>query len=444
LSSFYIIDYLKPRKITELDMKLKINKEYLDMVPPQTQEEYEELKKNIVENGQHVPICYNEEGEILDGHHRFKICNELGIIPKIEEKPRVFESKLYEKLFVIDMNLQRRQLIPYVRGILALKAKPIIEAIAKAKIDTARHRLASQNSDEPFGLRTDEEVGKRARLSRDTIRNIELIEKNGSKNQKMLLSQGKIQINPVASEIKKKIKLAKYEAKKGKQALTDLEIMEGVGWSIRPYDVWNFRLDERFGWKYPGNIPAEIVANTLYFFTKQGDLIIDPMAGGGVVGDVCKRMERKCKMFDINPIRKDIQKIDLAQGFPDMQADLVFWDPPYFKKFQQEYGPNSISSLSKTEYLRVFSRAAREIKADKVALLMSDYDDEYNGHPENNIFIDEYIELFKKHNWRVLRIIQCPLSTEQIAAPLIINYKENKKLGRISRNLIIFSKVKLK
>lgn len=60
-------------------------------------------------------------------------------------------------------------------------------------------------------------------------------------------------------------------------------------------------------------------------------------------------------------------------------ADLIFCDPPYYNKIREEYSPQSISSLSREEYLQVFQRVAdafarKAIK--KVALLLSNYDDE--------------------------------------------------------------------
>jgi hypothetical protein len=49
-----------------------------------TNDGFEELKKNIKENGQHVPIILRE-GKILDGRHRDKACKELGMQTKAEE-----------------------------------------------------------------------------------------------------------------------------------------------------------------------------------------------------------------------------------------------------------------------------------------------------------------------------------------------------------------------
>lgn len=49
------------------------------VMPELTPEEYNELKNDIQERGVMVPIEFDEAGNILDGYHRFKICQELGI-----------------------------------------------------------------------------------------------------------------------------------------------------------------------------------------------------------------------------------------------------------------------------------------------------------------------------------------------------------------------------
>jgi DNA methylase len=209
---------------------------------------------------------------------------------------------------------------------------------------------------------------------------------------------------------------------------------------IRPYSVWNFQLDTRFGEEYPGRIPAQLVFNTLYFFTKPGDLVVDPMAGGGVVGDVCKQFNRKCSMYDINPIRPDIQKWDVVrQGFPRVEAaDLIFWDPLYYKKKEKEYGPESISALAENEYLNVFRIASKQLQCKRLALLMSDYDDYDDSN--QSIFIWDYVEIFKNEGWKPLYHIHCPLSTEQIHGDAITKFREERKLWGLSRSLVIFER----
>jgi ParB-like chromosome segregation protein Spo0J len=64
------------------NLELKINPEYAKLVPALTEQEYNGLKRSIQNHGLHETIKVNKKDEILDGHHRFKICNELGRNPK--------------------------------------------------------------------------------------------------------------------------------------------------------------------------------------------------------------------------------------------------------------------------------------------------------------------------------------------------------------------------
>ena len=179
--------------VRKVSISLIINPEYADSVPSLTKEEYEALKQSIIEQGQHLPIIVNNNLVILDGHHRFKICQELELVPKYEIKE--FPTLSHEQLFVIDCNLQRRQLTPYTRGILALKSKPILEEIAKNN-SSANLKQNEDSSGKylPLG-RVNEQVGERARLSRDTIRKVEFIQDNATEEVKQKLCEGRTTIS---------------------------------------------------------------------------------------------------------------------------------------------------------------------------------------------------------------------------------------------------------
>ena len=89
-------------------VEIRINNKYASLVPELTREEYESLKESIKQNGLWVPLIVNQDGVLLDGHHRYKVCQELGIKPHYIVKE--FKGEFYEKLFVIDCNIKRRQL----------------------------------------------------------------------------------------------------------------------------------------------------------------------------------------------------------------------------------------------------------------------------------------------------------------------------------------------
>jgi hypothetical protein len=87
-----------------------INSKYSESIPSLSKE-YEALKDNISKRGLSYPIIINKEGCILDGHNRYKICNELGIEPITSVKE--FPNELSESEFVITVNLSRRKITRY-------------------------------------------------------------------------------------------------------------------------------------------------------------------------------------------------------------------------------------------------------------------------------------------------------------------------------------------
>lgn len=226
--------------------------------------------------------------------------------------------------------------------------------------------------------------------------------------------------------------------------ISDQELFRDI--DIRPYNVWSFERDKRFGIEHPGNIPAGIVFNTLYFYTEPGDLVVDPMAGGGTVADCCQEVKRKCLMYDVNPIRRDIKTHDIRNGIPDEahNAKLLFWDPPYYKKKLKEYGAQSISAMDRTQYLDTFTQVARnsyDAGIQSIALVMSDYISQNgNGDPSDNIFIWDYVEIFKRHGWNPINHIFCQLTTQQIEGRTVIKFTREKLFAVLSRSLVIFDR----
>ena len=79
------------------------------VMPPLSDEEYAELKSDIDARGVMVPIEFDEHGNVLDGHHRLMICNELGI----KDYPKVIRAGMTEsekRTHARKLNMARRQL----------------------------------------------------------------------------------------------------------------------------------------------------------------------------------------------------------------------------------------------------------------------------------------------------------------------------------------------
>lgn len=79
------------------------------LMPALTAEEYQSLKDDIKARGVQVPVEYDEQGNILDGHHRVQVCHELGITtwPRVV---RIGMSEDQKREHVLALNLNRRHL----------------------------------------------------------------------------------------------------------------------------------------------------------------------------------------------------------------------------------------------------------------------------------------------------------------------------------------------
>ncbi|HON82567.1 MAG TPA: DNA methyltransferase [Caldisericia bacterium] len=99
--------------------------------------------------------------------------------------------------------------------------------------------------------------------------------------------------------------------------------------------------------KYHGVTPAFVIWNLIQRYTKENDLVIDPMCGSGTTIDVCKEENLKVLGFDIVPYRNDIIQAD-ARNLPidDEIADLVFIDSPYSDNITYNKHPDNIGNIS--------------------------------------------------------------------------------------------------
>jgi ParB-like chromosome segregation protein Spo0J len=171
-------------------------------------EEFLELKKSIETEGQHYPIIVNEDLEVLDGHHRFRACTELGVEPDFEVKK--FDDKLLEKKFVIEANLRRRHLNNFQLVELAVPLLEIEKALAKKRQskggrDGRDMQLGVASGDAEFEpevkAKAAEVVAKRAGVSTRTLERGKKIIENASEDEKQKLREGKTSIARVYQEI---------------------------------------------------------------------------------------------------------------------------------------------------------------------------------------------------------------------------------------------------
>jgi ParB-like chromosome segregation protein Spo0J len=122
------------------DFKATLAPGTYQVMPPLSHEEYAALTSSIVEHGIQVPIVVDEDGTIIDGHHRAQIAADLGVdCPR-----RVVAGKadIDKRTLSFALNLGRRHLTrEQRRGLIAdsLRADPQLSDRQHAERTGAHH-----------------------------------------------------------------------------------------------------------------------------------------------------------------------------------------------------------------------------------------------------------------------------------------------------------------
>jgi len=97
---------------------------------------------------------------------------------------------------------------------------------------------------------------------------------------------------------------------------------------------------------YVGATPSWVIWQLLQRYTREKDLVVDPMCGSGTTLDVARDLSRRALGYDLVPRRDDIFRAD-ARKLPleDEKADFVFVDPPYSTHIDYSDDPKCIGKL---------------------------------------------------------------------------------------------------
>lgn len=156
---------------------LNIDDDFRSLIPPLADDEYRRLERSIIAEGVRDPII-TWGGTIIDGHNRYRICQEHGIDFKTAE--REFDGRDAAKIWIIENQFARRNLNSYQKSVLALQLEPLYAAEAKRK-QIRKPESVRQNLDEQPPLRTDERLAQIAGVSRGTLRKVKAIETEAAK-----------------------------------------------------------------------------------------------------------------------------------------------------------------------------------------------------------------------------------------------------------------------
>ena len=166
---------------------MKIDKEFQGLIPSLTEDEYQQLEANIIADGcRDALVTWN--GILIDGHNRYRICQENDIPFATISKDFPDREAVIE--WIIRNQFGRRNLTPFQRAELALKLKPVVEKKAEArKLSTLKQNVSdTQKSAER--IETRDELAAMAGISHDTLKRAEVIKEKGTPEQVQRAREG--------------------------------------------------------------------------------------------------------------------------------------------------------------------------------------------------------------------------------------------------------------
>jgi hypothetical protein len=186
---------------------LVIDKEFEELLPVLTPEEFERLEQSILKNGMLDPIKVWEEPDtgkyiIIDGHNRYKILKKHNIGFKYWEDYKIMYADELPtrddvKHWMLEQQLGRRNLSEAEKYEIVQKFKSVFEQKAKKN-----QSLGGKGSANLPKVDTRKEMAKATGVSEGTYRKMDIVMKSGNEDLKQRLREKKVSVDAAYKEVK--------------------------------------------------------------------------------------------------------------------------------------------------------------------------------------------------------------------------------------------------
>lgn len=192
-------------------VKLEIDQEFRDLIPPLSAEEFRELKEDILAHGCLAPII-TWRGAILDGNNRYLICKNNSI--PFGTREMNFSNREEAKAFILTNQLARRNISLLTRYELTLMRddiKNMKKDAYKRKLSNLKHGISDlptvgESPNESINIQI--LLAKELGVSKGTVAKMQFLEKKFRDGEvdpgrMILLRSGEATVNELYNEIRK-------------------------------------------------------------------------------------------------------------------------------------------------------------------------------------------------------------------------------------------------
>lgn len=161
--------------------RLKVNPEYVALWGELPKREYEALKESIRDDGLLEKIVVNPDLEMLDGHHRYKVLDELGIdITEEHYEIQDHGGRDGDLLYILRTQINRRHATPFRR---IENARPLYRRYQEELLKRMKAGVRDPVANLPQGKYRDK-LAKITGISARTIQMALYILENGNEEDK--------------------------------------------------------------------------------------------------------------------------------------------------------------------------------------------------------------------------------------------------------------------
>ena len=189
---------------------IEIKKEFKDLIPPLTKEEFKQLENNCMSEGIREKIL-TWNGFIIDGHNRYEIATRWDL--DFETESKHFDNEEAVKEWMILNQLGRRNLALYQRTVLALELVKLFKDKAKENLSKGGSNFSPKEGFANSQKVTDtvnsiKEISTISKVGQNTLSRVKVIQEKAPEEVKAKLRTGEVSINAAYKEIKKEEKKA--------------------------------------------------------------------------------------------------------------------------------------------------------------------------------------------------------------------------------------------
>lgn len=224
---------------------LRVNPKFENLFAPLSPEEYDGLEQDIIAtNGpREAIVVWNDT--IIDGHHRYAICQKHGL--PFTTREETFSSEAEAIAWMIKEQFNRRNMSPVARTIAALNAKEALIEIGRQK-----HGLRKDLADyvaEPHNTR--KLIAEKAGVSDTFVYQVDYVLQHGEPKLKEAMTSEEMSVGQAYSIVRKadeKLERKKQKREEARRAVTPIaahpdykHVESGVEKQQIPSDWTEFR-----------------------------------------------------------------------------------------------------------------------------------------------------------------------------------------------------------